>query len=51
MRLHRLFWLVSLLLAGAVLALSLRIVVVEWSRAAQARSGLEAMEHLGHLLL
>lgn len=51
MRLHRLFWLVSLLLAGAVLGLSLRIVVVEWSRAAQARSGLEAMEHLGHLLL
>jgi len=50
MRLHRLFWLVSLLLAGAVLGLSLRIVVVEWSRAAQARSGLEAMEHLGHLL-
>ena len=51
MRLHRLFWLVSLLLACAVLGLSLRIVVVEWSRAAQARSGLEAMEHLGHLLL
>lgn len=51
MRLHRLFGLVSLLLAGAVLGLSLRIVVVEWSRAAQARSGLEAMEHLGHLLL
>ncbi|MBT9515852.1 MAG: diguanylate cyclase [Methyloversatilis discipulorum] len=51
MRLHRLFWLVSLLLACAVLGLSLRIVVVEWSRAAQARSGLEAMEHLRHLLL
>ena len=51
MRLHRLFWLVSLLLASAVLGLSLRIVVIEWSRAVQARNGLEAMEHLGNLLL
>lgn len=51
MRLHRLFWLVSLLLALTVLGLSARIVAIEWTRAQSASRGLESIERLRRVLV
>lgn len=51
MRLHRLFWLVCLLLAVTVLVLSAHIVAIEWERADRASRGLEAIERLRHVLV
>jgi diguanylate cyclase (GGDEF)-like protein len=51
MRLHRLFWLVCLLLAVTVLVLSAHIVALEWERADRATRGLEAIERLRHMLV
>lgn len=51
MRLHRLFWLVCLLLAVTVLVLSAHIVAIEWERADRASRGLEAIERLRHMLV
>jgi len=51
MRLHRLFWLVCLLLAVTVLVLSAHIVAIEWERADRATRGLEAIERLRHMLV
>ena len=51
MRLHRLFWLVCLLLGMTVFALSAHIVAIEWERADRATRGLEAIERLRHVML